>query len=110
MTLQELRRARKKTQAELANSLGIAQKQISKLEERTDMHISTLRRTVEAMGGRLTLVAEFPDRQPVSLSGITTQDVVAQPSFLSKPSHRKGVSRGAAGHPKSGGTKTRLRA
>jgi len=56
MTLQELRRARKLTQAWMARTLGIAQKQISNIEKRTDMHISTLRRAVEAMGGSLSLV------------------------------------------------------
>jgi DNA-binding XRE family transcriptional regulator len=70
MTLQELRRAREMTQAKMARRLGIAQKQISEIEKRTDMHISTLRRSIEAMGGTLALVAEFPDRKPVKLSGI----------------------------------------
>lgn len=72
MTLQQLRQARKRTQVELAKALGIAQKQISKIEERTDMHLSTLRRQVEAMGGTLELVARFPDRAPVMLSGLET--------------------------------------
>jgi len=70
MTLQELRRAREITQVKMAKKLGIAQKQISEIEKRTDMHISTLRRSIEALGGTLTLVAEFPDRKPVKLTGI----------------------------------------
>jgi len=70
MTLQELRRARAMTQVKMAKKLGIAQKQISEIEKRTDMHISTLRRSIEAMGGSLSLVVEFPDRAPVVLSGI----------------------------------------
>jgi len=70
MTLQELRQAREMTQVKMAKKLGIAQKQISEIEKRTDMHISTLRRSIEAMGGKLSLVAEFPDRKPVKLSGI----------------------------------------
>jgi DNA-binding XRE family transcriptional regulator len=70
MTLQELRQAREITQVKMAKKLGIAQKQISDLEKRTDMHISTLRRSVEALGGKLSLVVEFPDRKPVKLSGI----------------------------------------
>ena len=74
MTLQELRRARAMTQVRLAKSLGVAQKQVSEIEKRTDMHISTLRRSIEAMGGKLSLVAEFPDRQPVVLSGIASFD------------------------------------
>ncbi|HEV2134856.1 MAG TPA: helix-turn-helix domain-containing protein [Terracidiphilus sp.] len=74
MTLQELRRARAMTQVRLAKNLGVAQKQVSEIEKRTDMHISTLRRSIEAMGGKLSLVAEFPDRKPVVLSGITSID------------------------------------
>jgi DNA-binding XRE family transcriptional regulator len=71
MTLQELRRARKLTQVRMAKALGISQDGISKLEKRSDLLLSTLRKTVEAMGGSLFLVAEFPDRKPVVLSGIS---------------------------------------
>jgi DNA-binding XRE family transcriptional regulator len=74
MTLQELRRARKLTQVRMAEKLHIKQKQISEVERRTDMHISTLRRTVRAMGGDLSLVVQFPDRPPVILIGITNID------------------------------------
>jgi DNA-binding XRE family transcriptional regulator len=74
MTLQELRRARQMTQVKMAKRLGIAQKQISEIEKRTDMHISTLRRSIEAMGGTLSLVAQFPDRAPVMLSGVSALD------------------------------------
>jgi DNA-binding XRE family transcriptional regulator len=71
MTLQQLRLSRSLTQVRLAKSLSVSQKQISEIEKRADMHISTLRRSIEAMGGRLSLVAEFPDRAPVTLAGIT---------------------------------------
>jgi DNA-binding XRE family transcriptional regulator len=71
MSLQELRRARKLTQVKMAKSLGVAQNQISAIEKRTDMHISTLRRTVEAMGGSLDIIAQFPDRPPVHVTGIS---------------------------------------
>ena len=70
MTLQELRRARKITQARMAKKLGIGQDGVSKLEKRADLMISTLRKTVQAMGGTLSLVAQFPDREPVILAGI----------------------------------------
>ena len=73
MTLQELRRARKLTQVKMAKSLGIAQKQISDIEKRTDMHLSTLRRTVEAMGGSLEIIAKFPDHGPVHITGISME-------------------------------------
>ena len=34
----------------------------------SDLLLSTLRKTVEAMGGILSIVAEFTDRRPVVLS------------------------------------------
>jgi transcriptional regulator with XRE-family HTH domain len=74
MTLQELRRARKLTQVRMAKKLGVSQDGISKLEKRSDLLLSTLRKTVEALGGRLSLVAEFPDRNPVVLSGIAENE------------------------------------
>jgi|SRR5260370_938619 len=74
MTLQELRRARKITQQKIAKSLNIGQEGVSKIERRSDLLISTLRRTVEAMGGSVSLVAEFPDRDPVILSGIAEDE------------------------------------
>lgn len=74
MTLQELRRARKMTQVRMAKALGIGQDGVSKLEKRVDLMFSTLRKSVEAMGGKLSLVAEFPDREPVVLAGIGELD------------------------------------
>jgi len=70
MTLRELRHARKLTQVRVAKTLGITQDSVSRLEKRSDLLLSTLRKTVKAMGGKLSLVAEFPDRAPVVLSGI----------------------------------------
>ena len=74
MTLRELRKARALTQASVARELGISQDAISRLEKRSDLLLSTLRRTVEAMGGSLSLIARFPDRPPVELSGIAERD------------------------------------
>ena len=70
MTLRELRKARQLTQASVARELGINQDAVSRLEQRSDLLLSTLRKTVEAMGGSLSLIARFPDRPPVELSGI----------------------------------------
>ncbi len=74
MSLRELRRARKLTQTRIARKLKIGQEGVSRLEKRTDLHLSTLRHYVEAVGGKLKLVAEFPDRPPVVLSGIADLD------------------------------------
>ena len=75
MTLRELRKARQLTQVRVARELGISQDGVSRLEQRTDLLLSTLRRTVEAMGGSLSLIATFPDRPPVELSGITERGI-----------------------------------
>jgi transcriptional regulator with XRE-family HTH domain len=74
MTLRELRHARKLTQVKIAKKLGVTQDGVSRLEKRSDLLLSTLRKTVEAMGGTLSLVADFPDRAPVVLAGIAEDD------------------------------------
>jgi transcriptional regulator with XRE-family HTH domain len=68
MSLRDLRKARKLTQARVAKRLGITQDSVSRLEKRSDLLLSTLRKTVRAMGGDVRIVAEFPDRAPVVLS------------------------------------------
>jgi DNA-binding XRE family transcriptional regulator len=83
MTLRELRHARKLTQVRLARTLGITQDSVSRIEKRSDLLLSTLRKTVRAMGGNLSLVADFPDRPPVVLAGI------AEDNPPIKPAHRK---------------------
>ena len=61
MPLQDLRRARELSQETLAGALQIRQSGVSKLEQRTDVYVSTLRRYIEAMGGTLDICARFPD-------------------------------------------------
>lgn len=80
MTLRELRKARKLTQVRMAKALGITQDSVSRLEKRSDLLLSTLRKTVKAMGGNLSLVAKFPDRAPVLLSGIAEDDLLRKPA------------------------------
>ena len=69
MALQALRKAMHLTQEQLAKELGMDQSNLSKLEKRTDLMLSTLRRYIEAMGGSLRLIAEFPERPPVEVGG-----------------------------------------
>ena len=64
-TLKDLRLAAQQTQEQLAATLGVGQDTISRLEKRSDMLLSTLRHYVESMGGKLELVAHFPNRPPV---------------------------------------------
>ena len=73
MTLRELRQTHKLTQQRIAKTLGIGQDQVSRIEQRSDLLLSTLRGYVEAMGGSLTLVAKFPDHKPVEISGISDE-------------------------------------
>jgi len=67
MTLAEMRKGQKITQAALAEKLGIGQMQISRLEKRKDPRLSTLQRTVAAMGGTLTMVVKLPNHEPMVL-------------------------------------------
>ncbi len=74
MSLQQLRRAHRLTQKHMAEKLGIGQEGVSRLEQRSDLLLSTLRNYIQAMGGDLSLVAQFPDRQPILLSGLASLD------------------------------------
>ncbi len=97
MTLQELRRARKLTQVSVAKALGITQDSVSRLEKRSDILLSTLRKTVRVMGGNLSLVAEFPDRAPVVLSGIAEAGPDAKPTRRKHARARTPIAPGTAG-------------
>ena len=70
MTLRELRKAHALTQQRIAKALHISQDGVSRLEKRSDLLLSTLRSYVEAMGGELRLVVDFPDRAPVTLASL----------------------------------------
>lgn len=61
MPLNELRQARGLSQKALADILHVQQPSIAKMEKRADMYLSTLRSHIEAMGGRLEVIAQFPD-------------------------------------------------
>ncbi|MBP6014690.1 MAG: XRE family transcriptional regulator [Alphaproteobacteria bacterium] len=70
MSLRQLRKAHTLTQVRLAEALGTTQESISRIEHNSDLLLSTLRSYIEAMGGQLQLVAQFPDKPPISISGI----------------------------------------
>ena len=69
MTLRDLRFALDKTQQELCVALHMKQDGISRLERRSDMLLSTLKKYIAAMGGALKLTAEFPNRPPIVIQG-----------------------------------------
>jgi transcriptional regulator with XRE-family HTH domain len=63
MPLDQLRKAQQMTQLQLAGILGVNQGEVSKIEHRSDICISTLADYIEAMGGRLEIRAVFKDRE-----------------------------------------------
>lgn len=67
-SLRDIRESQSQSQSELADKYGVQQGAISKLERRTDMHVSTLRGLVQAMGGELDIIARFPDKPPVRIN------------------------------------------
>jgi len=91
-TLKDLRQAVKRTQEELASFLGVGQDTISRLEQRSDMLISTLKRYVQAMGGQLDLVARFPDRPPVVIDRIAERVSGRRPVLRKSARRKKTVS------------------
>jgi DNA-binding Xre family transcriptional regulator len=66
-TLAELRRQRGLTQVELAARMEISQSDLSKLERRRDLRLSTLRALAGALGARLRAVMRFPDGREVEV-------------------------------------------
>jgi DNA-binding XRE family transcriptional regulator len=80
LSLRDLRKAHELTQTTVAQALGMSQDGVSRIESRSDLLISTLRSYVEAMGGQLRLVAEFPDRPTVQLSGLAAMTGVGRPA------------------------------
>ena len=65
MPLHELRRARTLTQRDLAETLKVNQLAVSKIEQRADVYVSSLRSYIEAAGGKLKIVAEFPEGEVI---------------------------------------------
>ena len=94
-TLKDLREAFARTQVELAQSLGVGQDTISRIERRSDMLLSTLRRYVEAMGGQLELVARFPNRSPLVIEQLAA-DTPAHAKARAGGKMRRGAKRGEA--------------
>ena len=67
MTLRDLRSVQHLTQKSMAEILGVEQDSVSRMERRADMLLSTMSSYVEAMGGKLCLIAEFPNRRPYAV-------------------------------------------
>jgi hypothetical protein len=91
MSLRDLRRAHRLTQARVGKALKIGQDGVSRLEQRSDLLISTLRNYVEAMGGDLQLIARFPDRPAVAVTGLAAMESDEQHSAKRRTARRSGV-------------------
>ncbi len=63
--LVELRKAARRTQADVAKTLGISQAAVAKLEGRPDIQLSTLARYAKSLGAKLKLTAKMPDGQEI---------------------------------------------
>lgn len=93
LNLREMRRLRKLTQSRLSRKLKIGQEGVSRIEKRTDLYLSTLRNYVEGIGGKLSLVVEFPDRPPIRLAGLGEPAGSASPKPAKKKARRDRKSR-----------------
>jgi DNA-binding XRE family transcriptional regulator len=91
MSLRSLRKARLLTQEKVAELLDIRQENVSRIEKRADLLISTLRDYVGSMGGELRLIVEFPDYPPIELSGfgeVEAEKAIAKKSTAKKKSSK----------------------
>jgi hypothetical protein len=70
LTLREMRRLRKISQASLAKKLKIGQEGVSRIERRQDMNISTLVSYIEGIGGKLSFVVDMPGYPPFVMAGL----------------------------------------
>ena len=70
LTLQDLRKAQNLTQKRMAELLGIGHDNVSRMENRSDMLLSTMRSYITAMGGELDLIVRFPNRPAVALKSL----------------------------------------
>ena len=68
MSLYQLRKARELTQTRIASELHMGQGDVSKLERRTDMYVSTLANYLRAIGADLEIRAVFPDGHAVRIT------------------------------------------
>jgi DNA-binding XRE family transcriptional regulator len=89
MSLQSLRKARLLTQEKVAELLDIRQENVSRIEKRADLLISTLRDYVGSMGGELRLIVEFPDYPPIELSGFGEVEAEKSTAKKSTPQKKK---------------------
>ena len=86
LTLRQVRRLQRMTQAQVAAAMGTEQDRVSRLERRADMRLSTLRDYVTALGGSLRLVVDIPGHEPMTVE-LPQRDATARPRRL-RPTHK----------------------
>lgn len=103
-TLQALRKALNVTQEQMARELGVKQENISRLEQRSDMLLSTLARAIDVLGGKLDLTVRFSDKPAVSLSKLVEATAPARRPPPARAAKGRVVSRKSphrSGHTRS---------
>ena len=100
MPLHELRQARALTQKAIGEALNVNQPAVAKLERRTDMYVSKLRSYIEAMGGKLSIVAQFPQGDVAITNFADMNDDLR--SRTRAPTPKKTVRKGTSGKPTKG--------
>ena len=98
MRLPELRKALRLSQQTLARRLKTGQAQISRLEQRTDLFVSTLRRYVEALGGQLEIVASFPEGASIRIENFS--DLRPEKTTRRDRQHRAPATKSDDGKPR----------
>ena len=77
LTLKKLRSHMELTQTAIARNMGVSQATIAQLERRNDIHVSTLRKYVEALGGNLSIIVDKLEQGPVPLTGLGDRRLVS---------------------------------
>lgn len=80
MSMAELRQALDRTQSDLAKGLGVSQPAVARMERRSDMHVSSLRRVIETLGGELEIRAKFRHGTVTITNFSAEEDSEAKPS------------------------------
>jgi len=88
--LRELRQTAGKAQADIASALNITQPSVSKIEKQSDMHLSTLRNYVEAIGGELVLTVRLPRRPALLIQHLGELPSTGKKSGDPSPRRRHG--------------------
>lgn len=84
MSLRDMRKAFHQSQESVAKALDMEQESVSRMERRTDLLLSTMRKYVAAMGGDLKLIAEFPNRPPIRIDTLGSLSERSEPDATPK--------------------------